>query len=100
MRERMILRDGCDQPFFSHRDNFQFRNIFRQAEPDEPKVDPVEGDLFDLSRRIHFAQEKLYVWESFPEEAKNAWKQAVGEGWNKSNRERAAFSAVDPARSS
>ena len=63
MREPMILRDAGDQSFFSHRDNFQFRNIFRQAEPDEPKVDSVEGDLFDLSRRIHFAQEKLHVWE-------------------------------------
>ena len=60
----------------------------------------MAGDLFDLSRRIHFAQEKLYVWESFSEEAKNARKQTVGKGWNKSNRERAAFSAVDPARSS
>ena len=63
MRERMILRDDGDQSFFSHRDKFQFRIIFRQAEADEPTVDPVAGDLFDLSRRIHFAQEKLHVWE-------------------------------------
>ena len=86
MRERMILRDGCDQSFFSHRDNFQFRNILRQAEPDEPKVDPVAGDLFDLSRRIHFAQEKLHVWKPLPEDTKNARKQSVGEGWHKSDR--------------
>ena len=50
MREPMILRDDGDQSFFSHRDNFQFRNILRQAEADEPKVDPMQGDLFDLSR--------------------------------------------------
>jgi len=42
----------------------------------------------------------LHVWKSLPEEAKYARQESVGKRWNKSNRERNALSARDPARSS
>jgi len=42
----------------------------------------------------------LHVWKSLSEEAKNAGKQSVGKGWNKSNREGYALPVRDAARSS
>jgi hypothetical protein len=42
----------------------------------------------------------LHVWKSLSEEAKNARKQPVGKGWNKSDREGYALPARDAARSS